>query len=327
MKDKLTLQKNKLAKMLSGQLDEGCTNSSNRRRKKSLMAVMCSRIIQLRQLGKERTSETYAAALKSFMAFRGYRDVSVGRLTTEMMQEYEAWLKAKGISMNTTSFYMRILRAAYNRAVDEGLAKQQFPFRHVYTGICKTVKRAASVEDIKRIKRLDLSGRPALDFARDMFMFSFYTRGMSFIDMAYLRKTDLQGGVLCYRRRKTGQLLYIRWERCMQCIIEKYADTGTGYLLPIIRAGGGNDRLQYQNAMRLVNNKLKQVAVLAGMSGGLTMYVTRHSWASIARSKHIPLSVISEGMGHDNEATTQIYLASIDAATVDRANRLILRNL
>lgn len=327
MKDKLTLQKNKLAKMLSGQLDEGCTNSSNRRRKKSLMAVMCNRIIQLRRLGKERTSETYAAALKSFMTFRGYRDVSIERLTTVMMQEYEAWLKAKGISMNTTSFYMRILRAAYNRAVDEGLAKQQFPFRHVYTGICKTVKRAVSVEDIKRIKRLDLSGRPALDFARDMFMFSFYTRGMSFIDMAYLKKTDLQGGVLCYRRRKTGQLLYIRWERCMQCIIEKYADTGTGYLLPIIRAGGGNDRLQYQNAMRLVNNKLKQVAVLAGMSGGLTMYVTRHSWASIARSKHIPLSVISEGMGHDNEATTQIYLASIDTATVDRANRLILRNL
>lgn len=327
MKDKLTLQKNKLAKMLSGQLDEGCTNSSNRRRKKSLMAVMCNRIIQLRRLGKERTSETYAAALKSFMTFRGYRDVSIERLTTVMMQEYEAWLKAKGISMNTTSFYMRILRAAYNRAVDEGLAKQQFPFRHVYTGICKTVKRAVSVEDIKRIKRLDLSGRPALDFARDMFMFSFYTRGMSFIDMAYLKKTDLQGGVLCYRRRKTGQLLYIRWERCMQCIIEKYADTGTGYLLPIIRASGGNDRLQYQNAMRLVNNKLKQVAVLAGMSGGLTMYVTRHSWASIARSKHIPLSVISEGMGHDNEATTQIYLASIDTATVDRANRLILRNL
>lgn len=68
----------------------------------------------------------------------------------------------------------------------------------------------------------------------------------------------------------------------MQRIIDKYADTGTGYLLPIIRAGSGNDRLQYQNAMRLVNNKLKQVAVLAGMSGGLTMYVTRHSWASIA---------------------------------------------
>ena len=168
------------------------------------MAVMCNRIIQLRRLGKERTSETYAAALKSFMTFRGYRDVSIERLTTVMMQEYEAWLKAKGISMNTTSFYMRILRAAYNRAVDEGLAKQQFPFRHVYTGICKTVKRAVSVEDIKRIKRLDLSGRPALDFARDMFMFSFYTRGMSFIDMAYLKKTDLQGGVLCYRRRKTG---------------------------------------------------------------------------------------------------------------------------
>ncbi len=325
MKSKRTIKTNKMAMMLLECIKEGDIIKEGRK-KKSLMNFMCNIIVQLRQLGKDRTSETYTSALKSFMMFRNWRDLSIGRLTPVVVQEYEAWLKMKGISMNTTSFYMRILRAAYNKAVDNGLAKQLYPFRHVYTGIGKTVKRAVSIDDIKRIKQLDLSERRALDYARDMFLFSFYTRGMSFIDMAYLKKTDLHNGVLCYRRRKTGQLLYIRWERCMQRIIDKYPDNDTCYLLPIIRAEG-NDRLQYQTAMRFVNNKLKRVAALAGMHGDLTMYVSRHSWASIARAKHIPISVISEGMGHDNEVTTQIYLASLDAATIDRANRIILRNL
>lgn len=57
------------------------------------------------------------------------------------------------------------------------------------------------------------------------------------------------------------------------------------------------------------------------------MYVARHTWASVARSKHIPISVISEGMGHDSEVTTQIYLASLDHSVVDRANAMILRGL
>lgn len=292
----------------------------------TLLLHGCSVIAQLRKLGQLRTSETYLSALRSFMLFREWRDLSLNRLTSEMMLEYEAWLQTRGVSMNTVSFYMRILRALYNRAIESGIAKQHYPFKHVYTGVGKTLKRAVSINDIRRIKKLDLSARPALDFARDMFLFSFYTRGMSFVDMAYLKKTDLHEGVIHYRRRKTGQMLHIRWERCMQHIVDKYPDNGTCYLLPIICAEG-NDRRQYQNAMRLVNCRLKRVAVLAGIHVRLTMYVSRHSWASIARSMHIPISVISEGMGHDSEATTQIYLASLDPAIIDRANGHILRLL
>lgn len=136
-------------------------------------------------------------------------------ITSEMMQCYQAHLLARGLTMNTISFYMRILRTCYNRAVDEGITEQRTPFRHVYTGIDRTVKRAVGLATIRRIRDLDLSASPALDFARDMFLFSFYTRGMSFIDMAFLRKSDLHDGVLAYRRRKTGQLLRIGWERCM----------------------------------------------------------------------------------------------------------------
>lgn len=228
--------------------------------------------------------------------------------------------------MNSVSFYNRILRAVYNRAVEKEMTAQRYPFKHVYTGVDKTVKRAVSLAAIRQIKELDLLSKPSLDFARDMFLFSFYTRGMSFIDMAFLKKKNLCGGILSYRRRKTGQQLFIRWEESMQEIVDKYPANENGYLLPIIKSPG-RERLQYRNALRLVNNKLKAISEAAGLQTKLTMYVSRHSWASIAKSQNIPLSVISAGMGHDSENTTQIYLAALDNAVIDNANDLILKKL
>ena len=137
--------------------------------------------------------------------------------------------------MNTISFYMRNLRAIYNRAVERELTVQRYPFKHVYTGVDKTVKRAVPLKVIRRIRDLDLTLSPVLDYARDLFMFSFYTRGMAFVDMAYLKKKDLQNGVLVYRRQKTGQQLFIKWEKPMQEIVGKYDTSATPYLLPIIR--------------------------------------------------------------------------------------------
>lgn len=293
----------------------------------SLFSFMQGIIGQLKQLGKVRTSETYTAALASFMKFREGQDILLCEIDSNTMMLYEAWLKSKGICPNTTSFYMRILRAVYNRAVEKELTEQKHPFKHVYTGIGKTVKRAIPLKTIKHIKELDLILKPHLEYARDMFLFSFYTRGMSFIDMAYLKKSDLKNGTITYRRRKTGQQLTIKWEKCMEDIIAKYGtNTATHYLLPIITNPCSDERTQYRNAICRINVALKEVAKLAGLHIPLTMHVARHCWASVAKSKNIPLSVISEGMGHDSEETTRIYLASLDTSVVDKANSLILKD-
>lgn len=289
----------------------------------SLFNFMHGVIAQLNQLGKIRTSETYTATLKSFMAFRESQDVPLDGISSDMMLLYEAHLKTRDVSMNTISFYMRNLRAVYNRAVEKGLTPQNNPFRHVYTGVDKTIKRAIPIKAIKALKELDLSLKPSQDFARDMFMFSFYTRGMSFIDMAYLKKSNLQNGILTYRRRKTGQQLTIKWEKCMEDIVSKYPKNQTDYLLPIIKETV-NERRQYDNALHLVNYHLKDLSSMLKLQRPLTMYVARHSWASAAKAKNIPLSVISEGMGHDSETTTQIYLASLETSVVDKANKIIL---
>ena len=261
------------------------------------------------------------------MRFRNGRDILFDEMDAALMEVYAQHLRARGLSMNTISFYFRILRAIYNRAVSRGVTPQNYPFKTVYTGMARTVKRAVPLDVIRLIRDMPLPDRSNLRFSRDMFMFSFFTRGMSFVDMAYLKKSDLCNGILSYRRRKTGQRLWIRWEPCMQEIVDRYAVKSSEYLLPIIRRPRDDDRKQYKSALFNVNRKLRHIGRLAGLPQPLTMYVARHSWATIARDRHVPIPVISEGLGHDSDKTTLIYLASIDRGEVDDANRMILEML
>ena len=296
-------------------------------REYTLFNFMESVIATLFKNGKLRTSEIYRATLNSFMKFRNGEDIMLDCLTPDVTQDYQQWLLARGLSLNTVSFYMRVIRAVYNRAAEEEAIDGCNPFRHVYTGIGKTVKRALPVQSIRRIKLLDLRTAPALDYARDMFMLSFYLRGMSFIDMAYLRKSNLTDGRLSYCRRKTGQRLCIEWTDEMQSILDKYPANTSEYLLPIIRSHVQNDRCVYRNMSYTINRNLKKVARSAGIRMSLTPYVARHSWASAAQANGIPLNVIREGMGHESETTTRIYLASLDTSAVDRANSIIIKAL
>lgn len=286
-----------------------------------------TQIIEQLQLQKRfRSSETYRTTFRSFMRFRKNIDIDISDISSDIIEDYQAYLRQNGLTMNSISFYMRILRAVYNKAVDKDLAQQKFPFRHVYTGIDRTVKRALPIKIIKQIIQLDLTDYPQEAYARDMFLFSFYTRGMSFIDMAFLQKSALQNDILSYRRRKTGQQLFIKWESCMQEIVNRYKSESSEYLLPIISSSKPNARQQYKNALFRVNRILKRVAVKVELTIPLSMYVARHSWASIAHSKNIPISIISEGMGHDSESTTQIYLASLDTSLIDKANAIIIKS-
>lgn len=294
----------------------------------TLFCYMEKMIVAYWRQGQYRTSETYSTTLNSFRRFRADMDVNLADVDSRMMVAYENYLKRNGLSPNTLSFYLKHLRAVYNRAVDEELIVDKKPFKRVFTSIEKTSKRAISLRLIKRLKALDCSSNPSRQFARDMFMFSFYTRGMSFVDIAYLQKRNLKGDMLFYRRKKTNQPLTIHWEPCMLEILKTYgAEQSSPYLFSIIKEPDENPRRQYQNALFLINRHLKEIGKELGLHQPLTMYCARHSWASIAHEEGIPVSVISEGMGHDSEKTTQIYLASLKTEVIDKANRKILRLL
>lgn len=326
-----------MATLLSGNT-AAATNAGINSRRNSFNEFMQGVISRKTQLGKTGTAQNYRSTLNSFLKFSSYGNIKFSGLTPGLIEEYEAWLSAANVKSNSISFYIRNLRAAYNRAVEMGVTPDRQPFRKAYTKIEKTAKRAISLSDIRHIKQLDLADRPVLELARDIFLFLFYCRGMSFIDAAYLTSSNIVGNELVYRRHKTGQELHIGLNTHIYQLLDKWKPTGTHgshdfphrYLLPIMRpsdATGIPSRTLYESALRRTNKSLKHIARMANIPITLTTYVSRHSWASIAKSKGIPTATISDALGHDSELTTQIYLATMSTAAIDRANNLILRDL
>ena len=183
--------------------------------------------------------------------------------------------------------------------------------------------------DVMMLVQIDFSRADisTVTFARDMFILSFYLRGISPIDLSYLRKTDICQGYIYYSRSKTGQQMQIRIVPDIQRILDKYSDTHTQYLLPLIKREDGTEQKQYRNSTQAINRNLKKLAERLQLSSPLTLYVARHSWASIAQSFNVPINVISGAMGHDSETTTQIYLASIQTSKIDEANSLIIDSI
>lgn len=280
-------------------------------------------ISRLTEKGKLGTARNLRSTLTSFTEFLHGRDIAFSLLDEVVIGEYADWLAKRGITSNSSSFYMRNLRSVYNRAVREEGIEQTFPFRYVYTGIDKTAKRSVDEKVIIRLKGLELNDISGLGFARDLFLFSYCTRGMSFVDMAYLRHKDIRNGYICYKRKKTGRPLSIRIEQIVQEIINRYQKktTGSCYLFPILHTEDDEQSYkQYQTGLRYYNKQLKKLASLLGENIVLTSYTSRHTWASTARKHNIPVAVISDGMGHTSEKTTLIYLSSIDTSVIDHAN-------
>ena len=293
-------------------------------------AFMREQIAQLTADNRLGTARNYTRTLRSFSVFLGGGELPFAAFTERLVEEYNAYLLRRGVVRNTVSFYMRILRAVYNRAVRQRLTEQSFPFSGVYTGIDHTRKRAVEERLIGRLRNLDLSGSDALALARDLFIFSYCTRGMSFVDMAFLRKRDLSGGEINYVRRKTGQLMTVHLETCMREIVRRYEwrTRNTPYVFPLLTAEEpGRAYSQYQIALNYYNRQLKRLSQLLGLEEGLSSYASRHSWATAARNHRVPITVISAGMGHTSERTTRIYLSSLESSVIDCANRKILSAL
>ncbi len=278
------------------------------------------------RIGRLGTAKTYRDALMSFSRFRNGEDLTIDALDAETMNLYEAWLKGRGVKRNSSSCYLRTLRTLYRKAVETGLTTDKHIFRHVFTGFAKTAKRAIPLGSLRAIRQLQLSEGSAIAFARDLFMLIVYLQGISFVDLAYLKKDDIRNGQLHYSRKKTGQELTVGWESVMQDIVDNYIHLtkGSPYLLPIITKTDGTERRQYERMEHKVNYYLKKIGTMVGLQASLTTYTGRHTWASILRDMGTSLSVISKGLGHESLKTTQIYLSSIDMEGVVKANRKMI---
>lgn len=295
----------------------------------SVLKFFSGLIANFRSTYKLGTARNYDKAFRSLSVFLRGKDIPFSRFNECLVLRYNDYLLGRHVSKNSISFYNRILRAVYNKAVKQSLARQTFPFNEVYTGISQTRKRAVKEDVIRNLKELDLTLTPSLSLARDLFVFSFYTRGMAFVDMAFLRRSDVAGGYIRYQRHKTGKGLMIRIEPCMETIINRYTGSGTPYyIFPLLSSLDKNTAFrEYQTALGYHNKKLKALARMLKLDTPLTSYTARHTWATLALRHHIPIGIISAGLGHTSERTTRIYLDSIDNRDIDEANRILLQGL
>ncbi len=293
-----------------------------------LLDYMESLIGQLRAANRFGTALNYEKTKSSFGEFLAGERLPLSAMCEQVVTDYNLFLISRGLVRNSISFYMRVLRAVYNKAVRQKLVVQSHPFVDVYMGVDSTRKRAVPESVILRLNKLQLSVSSPLSLTRDLFIFSYCTRGMAFVDMAYLRTSNLQNGTICYSRRKTGQLLIVKIEPSIQRIIDRYATANSPYVFPLLTSTEPAEAYeQYNVALNTHNRLLGRLSEMLGCGCKLTSYTSRHSWATAARNHNVPISVISQGMGHTTEHTTRIYLSMLENSVIDDANRDVICNL
>ena len=293
-----------------------------------VLDFMKNQIRLMRNANRLGTALNYEKTMKNFAEFLGGVNLPFSAMTEQLIADYNAFLVQRGMVRNSISFYMRIMRAVYNKALRQKLVEQSHPFTEVYTGIDRTRKRAVSESVISQLYKLKLTEDTPLALARDIFIFSYCTRGMVFVDIAYLKKENIQNGVICYARRKTGQLLSVRIEPSIQRIIDRYSSALSPYVFPILTSTETKEAYEeYQTAINNHNRLLRRLSKMLPAGCKLTSYTSRHSWATAARNHNVPISVISAGMGHTSEQTTHIYLTMLENSVIDDANQGLIMSL
>lgn len=289
-----------------------------------------SQIEYLKKVGSQGTAANYQSTLIAFEKFLGGRRTHFDSVDTAMLMSFERHLQQISLQPNTITFYMSNLRAVYNKAQKMGyVLRGASPFDDVSIRISKTRKLAVGIDTIRQIATADLSSKPILDMARNLFMFSFYCRGMSFVDIAYLRLENIKGGAIHYCRRKTGQLYTIKIIPALQELIDRYSDPRSAWVLPVMTSGlvqiesEVEQYKRYRYALSKHLRSFKKLSKLLQLNDKISFNMGRHTWASIANENGVPVSVISVGLGHTSEKTTHIYLDELDNRKIDEANELV----
>ena len=286
---------------------------------------------ELQMEGNFGTAHVYRSSLNAIIAYRGKRDFVFSEVTSEWLKGFEVHLRSRGCSWNTVSTYLRTFRAVYNRAVNLRKAPYvPYLFRSVYTGTRADHKRALSDDDVRKVF-VDLRGTGIslpVRQAQELFILMFLLRGMPFVDLAYLRKSDLRDNMITYRRRKTGRSLSVTLPPEAMILIKKYMnrDSSSPYLFSFLKSCEGTKEAyrEYQLALRSFNQQLMLLGELLGLGDKLSSYTARHTWATTAYYCEIHPGIISEAMGHSSITVTETYLKPFRSKKIDEANKQVI---
>ena len=313
-------------------------NVERKNAKDDLRLYMPEVIGMLKREGKFPAMHVYACTLRSYEKFcaeERYPKNTTASLsmqeifTPERLKEYEDWLAGQQSSPNTISTYMRTLQAVYNRWMSPGIeGYNPVLFKDVYTKVESRTKRALTAEQMEQLRNTDFS---VLTLRQQQvltyFLLMFMLRGMPFIDLAHLRKSDLRNRRITYRRHKTGKLMVVNVPPDAMRLLQKYRDkTDSEYLFPLLHGGlfMEEHHHRYQETLRHFNRELARLMkqLLPGVS--VSSYTARHTWATLAYHSGVPVGLISQSLGHSSIRVTMTYLKPFDAEVIDRINRQVI---
>ena len=228
--------------------------------------------------------------LRRFIAYLGKNEVPFKDFDALLMRNYHTWLKNQELGRNTISLYIRNLKRVYKLAVNDGLAADVNPFEGLDVSYhVKKYRNGLTLDEVKRLRSLDLSGEPRqVVFARDIFLFTVYTKGMKSDDIFRLTWNNIADGQLTYRQHLTGKEISMPWESLMQEIADRYKRKGTTLLFPVITAKNPREQWkQYDGILHRINYSLKKLGEMIGLDYPLNLTVARHSWESMTKSVSI----------------------------------------
>ena len=300
-----------------------------------LSSYMLAVIEKLKHEQKYAAAHGYLCALHSFQDFAGGRGVPLPMnevFRPERLKAYEEWLmqkKARPLKPHSGTCYMSSLRAVYNRWMSPGIeGYNPVLFKDVYTKVESRTKRALTAEQMEQLRNTDFS---VLTLRQQQvltyFLLMFMLRGMPFIDLAHLRKSDLRNRRITYRRHKTGKLMVVDVPPDAMRLLLKYRDkTDSEYLFPLLHGGlfMEEHHHRYQEILRHFNRELARLMkqLLPGVS--VSSYTARHTWATLAYHSGVPVGLISQSLGHSSIRVTMTYLKPFDAEVIDRINRQVI---
>lgn len=250
------------------------------------IAYANSRVEKLQDEGRYDAASKLKMYLRKFIAYLGESDVPFKDFDSLLVRNYHTWLKNQKLGRNTVSLYIRNLKRVYRLAVDSGLADECHPFDGLDVSYrVKRERNGLTLAEVRRLHDLDLGGdSPSVVFARDIFLFSVYARGMRSDDIFRLTQGNIRNGRLTYRQHLTGKEISIPWEPALREIAGRYRQEGTAFLFPVITAKDPRGQWrQYDSALHRINYSLKRLGERIGLGYPLNLTVARHSWESMTK--------------------------------------------
>ena len=254
------------------------------------IAYTNSRVEKLRDEGRYDAAIKLKKYLRKFITYLGKNEVPFKDFDALLMRNYHTWLKNQELGRNTISLYIRNLKRVYKLAVNDGLAADCNPFEGMDVSYrVKKERNGLTLDEVKRLRDLDLSGESEMTvLARDIFLFTVYTKGMRSDDIFRLTRKNIKDGRLTYRQHVTGKEISIQWEPAMQEIADRYKRKGSTLLFPVITAKSPREQwIQYDGLLHRINYNLKKLGERIGLGYPLNLTVARHSWDSMTKSVSI----------------------------------------